>query len=310
MRPALCNLLYERYPDLYRNFSHLGISCDDGWFSIVDALSETLTLLDPACRVREVNEARGVLKFKCIEHSSEVNEAIKAAVNFSHLVCELTGKRGDLIRIKDGLYKSISLDGSFWTGSTKEILEDRKALSNWGSHMHGYADGRLALAPERQTWGKRKARNILKELNGYALTEDCFIDVPAPGFDLVHSVIRSLIPAHCVEGFLDRKYRLDIFQISWGNEGISVDITPEFLTEITRAGFNGCSTFDDPCQLENSLEYEICNLYSGLNAVRLFARNMEKRIDLKTGHIGPVDDQGQLIAVVDNAAFLREQASH
>ena len=300
MRPALCNLLYERYPDLYRNFNQLGISCDDGWFSIVDALSETLTLLDPACRAREVNETFGVLNYRCIEHSSEVNEAIRAAVNYSHLVCELTGKRGDLIRIKDGVYKSISLDGSFWIGSTKEILKDRQSLSNPGSYVHGYADARLALAPKRQVWSKGKVKNVLKEFNDYVLTEDCFIDVPASGFDLVHSVIRSLVPLRPVDGFLDRKYYLRIFRIIFGNEGISVDITPESIAAITRAGFNGCSTFDDPCQLENSLEYEICNLYSGLNAVRLFARNMEKRLDLKTGRIGPVDDQGQLIPLVDN----------
>src|SRR5271165_3769484 len=118
MRPALCNLLYNRYPNLYRNFSHLGVSCDDGWFAIVDALSETLTLLDPACRVREVSEVRGSLNFRCIEHSNEINEAIRVAVNFGHLVCEVTGKRGDLIRIKDGLYKSISLEGSSRLDST------------------------------------------------------------------------------------------------------------------------------------------------------------------------------------------------
>ena len=211
MRPALCNLLYNRYPDLYRYVSPLSISCDDGWFSIVDALSETLMFLDPECRALEVNEIRGILNYRCIEHSSEINEAIGAAVNFSHLVCKVTGKRGDVMCRNDGLYKSISLDGSLSGDSIEVFLADRKSPPKWTSRMHEHCGGSLAIAPERKIWSKRKARNMLEELDGFALAKGCAIDVPAAGFDLVHAVIRSLVPRYPGGGFSERKYALQIF---------------------------------------------------------------------------------------------------
>jgi hypothetical protein len=110
MRQDLDDFLCARYPALYaeRNLD-AGLSCmargfpGDGWFAILDAVSEVLTLdaasggypLEPA---RQVKEKFGTLRFY-VEASPRGRGALDLAEEMSARVCEETGRQGRLGRL-------------------------------------------------------------------------------------------------------------------------------------------------------------------------------------------------------------------
>ncbi len=61
MRLALSDLLRCRYPTFFR--LHPGFEHKDGWFAIIDALSETITALNPQAYVVQAKEKFGTLSF-------------------------------------------------------------------------------------------------------------------------------------------------------------------------------------------------------------------------------------------------------
>ena len=184
MRPALCDLLYNRYPEFYLRCSQspdsFYISCDDGWFGIVDALSKTLVELDCDCHGLEIKSASGVLTYRCVDRLNSVNRAFGAAVSFSHLIREVNGQRGDLD--SGGLDKALSLEGFFRTSAPLLILEDKPVFGFLRRQTSGRAVGSVASVAERRSWSKEDTERELKNFNGYALAHDCVIDIPAWGF--------------------------------------------------------------------------------------------------------------------------------
>lgn len=101
MRDDLSLLLTRRYPSLYGHldgpwgfpFAH-----HDGWFAILDALSETLVSnAEAECRsprqVRQVKEKLGTLRYY-FGHSDADEGAITMAEEMSGRLCERTGRPG------------------------------------------------------------------------------------------------------------------------------------------------------------------------------------------------------------------------
>ena len=306
MRPELCTLLYSRYPDLYMRDGEssdcFSVLCDDGWFLIVDALSETLLALDPACRDLEVKKSAGVITYSFVDNVSGVSKAIRAAETFSSLVCEVTGNRGELYRSGRSFYELVSNGEAFRSGGTRVSLEDWPSLPSFYPLRFGRPFGSMPFVAERRGWSQDMAENVLREFNAYAFSHDCTIDVPAEGFDLVHAIIRSLVPPvpnHWLRGNVEC---LKINSINWRDQsGLTVGIDPVSLGAVAKAEFDMALLFKDILRQEElSIEHETRKITSRLKAVMLFAKNMSKRIDFGSGRIGPVDDQGELIGVVVN----------
>ena len=103
MRTSLSLLLTRRYPRLYGSsdggrdflFAH-----DDGWFAILDALSETLVLNAVAegrspRPVEQVKEKLGTLRFYFGDGAFD-DGAIALAEEMSGRLCEVTGRPGRL----------------------------------------------------------------------------------------------------------------------------------------------------------------------------------------------------------------------
>ena len=108
MTQALDELLCQRYPALYADRHGdeqstamcRGFELGDGWFAIVDAISEVLTLQAkaagvPCPAVQQVKQKFGSLRFR-VEVPATGRHAIAFAEEMSRRVCESSGRPGRL----------------------------------------------------------------------------------------------------------------------------------------------------------------------------------------------------------------------
>lgn len=108
MTQALDDLLCQRYPGLYADRHGdmqstsmcWGFEHGDGWFGIVDALSEVLTVQANAAGVpcpttQQVKQKFGTLRFRISVPESGRN-AITLAEEMSRRICEVSGRPGRL----------------------------------------------------------------------------------------------------------------------------------------------------------------------------------------------------------------------
>ena len=112
MRRELQQKLFEKYPDLYRlriakegeplEPIVFGIECEDGWFDLIDRLSQQVVSLDPEATVVQVKEKFGGLRFY-LNGSHDAWEASMKAEEESYTICEACGKPGTL-RDNDRFY--------------------------------------------------------------------------------------------------------------------------------------------------------------------------------------------------------------
>lgn len=318
MRPALQNLLYERYPDLFwekdlpatKTCMCWGFEHHDGWFAIIDALAETITELDPDTRAQQVKEKFGTLRFYCMAQNPAVYAAINAACAFSGRVCEVTGELGALV----------CADGWFTVRSARQIAELR--------HTHHPAprsvdlpfddDPGPGLPPslnERLSFNKTDAITALRRRHPDALAQAKLIDFPPRLFDLVDSALRAIYPAQ-TKFNVNVPIRID--RIVW-NQPDGLLFLPSFLSlrryaeaiaqqEAAEQNTPAPATNHDPVAgaasdhpAQDSVTVDVRprqimnELANHILAVTNFASAMSRRMDPNTGHCGPVDDQGRLI---------------
>ena len=108
MTQALDDLLCQRYPALYADRHGdeqstamcWGFEIGDGWFAIVDAISEILTLQAkaagvPCPAVQQVKQKFGSLRFR-VEAPATGRHAIALAEEMSRRICEISGCPGRL----------------------------------------------------------------------------------------------------------------------------------------------------------------------------------------------------------------------
>ena len=106
MRKELETILVEKYPNLYSRYGGdiretcmgWGMSCGDGWFQLIDELSQKLETLNVVAS--QVKEKFGGLRFYIEPHDEstydEVCECISEAEEKSYKICEICGKPGEL----------------------------------------------------------------------------------------------------------------------------------------------------------------------------------------------------------------------
>lgn len=131
MSPEKTKILYEKYPDIFRNRSLpmsqtcmcWGFECDDGWFKLIDELCAQLAFLQKVtgCSIvaDQVKEKFGELRFYYTmsfgdipetEHSVLFNivaAVVDRAANQSTQTCEITGEYGSP-HVRQGWWKTVS----------------------------------------------------------------------------------------------------------------------------------------------------------------------------------------------------------
>ena len=116
MRGALENLLFHRYPVLYRDrdeprsrtLMSFGFTHGDGWFAIVDVLSQLVTQRSRRALAFQVKEKLGGLRFYLRSADDFIGGAAQLAERYSYKVSELSGRPG-LLQINEGYYRTLAV---------------------------------------------------------------------------------------------------------------------------------------------------------------------------------------------------------
>ena len=183
MTQALDDLLCQRYPALYADRHSdkqstsmcWGFEHGDGWFAIVDALSETLTdqastASVPCPAAQQVKQKVGSLRFR-VEVPAPGRHAIALAEEMSRRVCEVSGRpgrltcfgRGRLATLAPGVEPGGTLNGQ----EVVAVVPEADPLTGkmdvppltFGAGRHGPVAGRrVGRAGGRPCWLARPCR--------------------------------------------------------------------------------------------------------------------------------------------------------
>ncbi len=103
MNKDLQSKLFINYPQLYRSadarqcISLFGIECGDGWYDLLNSLSEKIyPLLSGDMYVCQVKEKYGTLRYYMNASTDEIELLIREAEHRSAVTCEFCGKPGTL----------------------------------------------------------------------------------------------------------------------------------------------------------------------------------------------------------------------
>lgn len=96
--PDYLDEVLERFKDGWPKI----ISCDSGWFPLIQRLHQKIVLIDPDYEIVQVKEKFGGLRFYYTTSNSDFSQAIdkeiRNAERISILTCEITGKPGELMK--------------------------------------------------------------------------------------------------------------------------------------------------------------------------------------------------------------------
>jgi hypothetical protein len=292
MRQKLQELLFNRFPDLYREKDLpmtetamcWGFDVGDGWWSLIAALSATLVEIDPDIRARQVKEKFGSLRFYTSGSSAAALAAISVAEALSARTSEATGRRGTVIN-DGGWFRTLSPD------EQAEIpAEDGK-------------DGVSLPRPEAKTARTREeAIAILKQRHPAALADAKLLDFPAGLLDLIDVTLGAVRGRHNnPSGPVVR-----IEEISW-NSDEGLVLRPSFAS--LRAAALASIEHERKSVEEHGLPYTppplrdiVVELADQVSGAAAFAREMAWRMEVQTGRSGPVDDAGNIIDMLPLSA--------
>ena len=114
MKEDLQLKLVKKYPNLYKNYftpgspMNKGFQCGDGWFKIIDWLSNVLEAIGGVVAEEVGKECGATLDFRYSfpDGTTGVADAVRSlvdeAANATYVVCELCGKGGGLVKLEDG----------------------------------------------------------------------------------------------------------------------------------------------------------------------------------------------------------------
>ncbi len=105
MQQKLKKILHNKYPALYGGRTNLdqlpikcAVSCDDGWFQLIDVLSKLIVAHYPDATAILIKEKYGTLRFHLAHYPNDnyLFGLINMAESISEIVCEKCGHNGDM----------------------------------------------------------------------------------------------------------------------------------------------------------------------------------------------------------------------
>lgn len=302
MRDELEKLLYARYPALYRQHDLpmsktcmcWGFSCNDGWFGIIDALSKTITTLDPGIEAIQVKEKLASLHFYLNSKRSTTGHAgVRAAVNCAEMMstrrCEVTGQIGEVMRTAEGWYATLSPEEASAMAKSDDFP---RRYSPVGKSDFYWPPPEPSVA-DRQSYTKAKAAQVLYARHVVCLAGDCTLDFPPALFDLVDVALHEISCRPCRSE--PARPLVVVDEVKWSaGSGLSISIKPESIRPVAEAIYR--KNLDDKGAHGEppSIETEINRLNEHCFGVQLFVRILSSKMDSTDGRVGPVDDAGNL----------------
>ena len=308
MRQALKQLLYRHYPGLYRQATlpvtescmGRGICCNDGWFALIDALSETIMAIHPECQAAQVKEKIGTLRFYFDGRYEALNLVVGAAEIYSSRICDRTGAPGDLMKTASRypLVATLSAEGIELLNACDRMTRVFEPMGEEFRMEPGVFSSaetfQLPVASVRRSWSRTEAISILRKRHEYGLAAGCLIDIPKGGFDLADAVMLKVYRRFRSDYDLSGASIPKISRVIWGDaSGMSLKFDEASIPVAARLEIDCMEEWQRPPE-KPILEIEIAKLRRSLAGVCLFAKNMSMRVDHSTGRTGPVDDDGRL----------------
>jgi hypothetical protein len=303
MRDALQNLLYARYPDLYRqkdlpmNRTCMcwGFACHDGWFGIIDAMSKTIATLAPTVQATQVKEKFASLHFYySSKRASACHAGVRAADSCAEMMstrrCEVTGRIGELMRSNSGRYATLSPEEALAEAEDqpREFFPVEKSDEHWPPSEPDLAD--------RLGYSKAEAHRVLYARHAACLSGDSVLDFPPSLFDLV-DVGLHVISCRPYSSKSTRPL-IVVKRVIWSdNTGLSIGIDPNSLRPVAEAiaAENQAEHNEGPFDKPSSIDAEIKRLKNHSQGVQLFIQILSSKMNVRDGRIGPVDGDGNLI---------------
>lgn len=119
MNKELTDKLLIKYPFYTKNYSHFPFECEDGWFDMLDKMSQEIqdiieeTGFD-TFSVFQVKEKYATLRYYPLSTLPEIDVIIDRYEEISGTICEVCGEKGE-IRKKGFWYKTLcDKDYSEW----------------------------------------------------------------------------------------------------------------------------------------------------------------------------------------------------
>jgi len=303
MREALQNLLYARYPHLYRqkdlSMSQTcmcwGFACHSGWFGIIEALSKTIVTLDPTVQATQVKEKFASLHFYYSSKRTNAKHAgVRAADSCAEMMstrrCEVTGRLGEVMRSNTGWYATLSPEEALTQtkaeGRPREYFRVAKSNEDWPPPEPDLA--------ARRGYSKAGAQLVLYARHIACLSDDAVLDFPPALFDLA-DVALHVISCRPHRSKPARPLVV-IKRVIWSDTaGLSIVIDPNSLRPVAEAIAAENQTDHAALSEPPSTDAEIKHLKSYCQGAQLFTQILSSKMDLADGRIGPVDDDGNLI---------------
>ena len=305
MRDALQNLLYARYPDLYRqkdlpmNRTCMcwGFSCHDGWFGIIDAMSKTITTLDPTVQATQVKEKFASLRFYySFKRTSAGHAGVGAAVSCAEMMStrrsEVTGRVGEVMQSNSGWYATLSPEEALALAEAedrpREFFPVEKSDEDWPPSEPDLAD--------RLGYSKAEAQRVLYARHVTCLSADSVLDFLPSLFDLVDVGLHviSCRPYRSKSG----RPLIVVKRVIWSDKaGLSIGIDQNSRRRVAEAiaaenqSEHNVNPFDKP----SSIDATIKRLKNRCQGVQIFIQVLSSKTNVRDGRIGPVDDEGNLI---------------
>ncbi len=290
MKPELRQLLLERYPELYdtlpppgdKYYHKVEFGNEDGWFPIIDVLSECLSNSDDRICAVAVGEAFGILQYVIVPiESTAAIGAVTAAQLYSQRLCEFLGRPADLMMNNDGKLKTLS-PGYVSSLARNGIPPMWSLIPEVNQRLGDYG---IPDAIHRSAWTPQQAAERLKVRHG--ILEECEVSLPAGLFDLADCCLTAVAN---VTGYrrLDYANRYDqgIKSVTW-TENFGLEIKIE-RSAILRAAVRRIDLIPRG-KLFNHIEPSKIliqdQIFNDLKEVIAFSNKMSLRLDPDTGHV-------------------------
>ena len=100
MKKSLQDKLFQHYPSLYSRpedtLMRFGFEVHDGWYELIDAVSDIITRRSPDAHARQVKEKFGGLRFYYGGGDAYCHGAARLAEELSYSICEVCGAPGSV----------------------------------------------------------------------------------------------------------------------------------------------------------------------------------------------------------------------
>jgi hypothetical protein len=284
MRSPLQMRLFLHYSGLFHRTGpsndararYFTIQCGDGWFPLLDVLSETVVKLGTNVTDFYVREefSRLAISYKGAG-DLRLWTILNAAEAFSARVCHVTGLPTDPVTAEALWFKTVPPEALTGKAAKSGQSSDRTYLRDAKS---GRSEGLRKFVPcieDRRCWNKFEAEEFL--LTWVPCIDS--INIRPADFDLVDVITRIIVPRYSPHDRRPWSASTKFLSITWTDDhGLTFDLDENALRYGSLKEFAGMAIYNKEENPGSWIDL-VVKIRTVVNAVNMFSGAMSKRID-------------------------------